>query len=272
MVDYKDYPKFNNQGVGFESVCVSLFDGKNIFPPPPPPIMNIWIAASDGREDLVLKFIKDSGSGLTANSKDPNGYTPIHAAAAYGHVNLLKTLCNEYGGDINIKDNDGDTPLFHCEDVNTARVILEELGGHLDTVNEEGKTALQVLEEDNDFPELIDYLRVKSGLEPLQPGGNGASTGTNATGGFQLPSELDSATENIDPDTLKQFKDSIRYTLENDPVEGLDEEALGRRKQLEAILQCEDADAQLEAYVRELVRSQLHDWNHGEDQSSKRQK
>ncbi|CCF60314.1 hypothetical protein KAFR_0J02500 [Kazachstania africana CBS 2517] len=194
--------------------------------------MNIWVAASDGRQELVEKFLNENPS-LSANTKDPNGYTPVHAAAAYGHHDLLRKLCSEYNGDVNIRDADGDTPLHHCEDVNTARLIIEELNGDFSLVNNEGKTALQVFEEDGEFPELIEYMRVKSGI----------------------PIEQDSF--GIDKEQLGQFKDSIRYTLENEPEEPLDEESLQRRKRLEEIIQGDNAEQELENYIRELVRSQI---------------
>lgn len=194
--------------------------------------MNIWVAASDGRQDLVEKFLNENAT-LTANSKDPNGYTPIHAAAAYGHVDLLRKLCKDYGGDINVKDSDGDTPLHHCEDANTAKVIIEELNGDATLTNNEGMTPLAVFEEDMEFPELIQYMREQAGT----------STEQNSLG--------------IDQSQLEQFKESIRYTLENDPVEGLDDESLARRQKLEQIISGENVEQELEAYIRGLVRADM---------------
>ncbi|EDO18783.1 hypothetical protein Kpol_1028p58 [Vanderwaltozyma polyspora DSM 70294] len=208
--------------------------------------MNIWVAASDGDVAVVEKYL-NSGNGLTANSKDPNGYTPVHAAAAYGHIGLLEKLCKEYGGDINVRDSDGDTPLHHVEDANTARFIVEELNGDYKLTNEEGKTALEVFEEDSEFPELIQYMRVKMGV----------------------PAEQDSVLGGVDGEQLQQFKESIRYTLENDPVDENDTEALERRKVLERIIQGENAEQELENYIRELVRSQMFEDN---SESNKRRK
>lgn len=194
--------------------------------------MNIWTAASDGRQDLVEQILAQN-SGLNANSKDPNGYTPVHAAAAYGHIELLKKLCKQYNGDINIRDSDGDTPLHHCEDVDTARVIVEELGADINLTNEEEKTALQSFEEDAEFPELIQYMRLKCGI----------------------PQDQDSL--GIDTEQLQQFKDSIRYTLETEPEDSNDPESQARRQKLEQIIQGENAEQELENYIREIIRSQI---------------
>lgn len=194
--------------------------------------MNIWIAASDGKED-VLDQLLSQGNGIDANIKDPNGYTPVHAAAAYGHIGLLKKLCQQYNGDINVKDSDGDTPLHHCEDLQTAKVIVEELGGDISLTNNDGKTALQSFEEDSEFPELIQYMRAKSGIPAGQD-----SLGINA-------------------DQLAEFKHSIRYTLENDPVDESDPESLARRQRLEEIIQGENAEQELENYIRDIIRNQM---------------
>lgn len=196
------------------------------------PAMNIWTAASDGREDMVEQILAQN-SELNANSKDPNGYTAVHAAAAYGHVDLLKKLCQHHGGDINIRDSDGDTPLHHCEDAHTAKVIVEELGGDMTLTNDEGKTALQTFEEDAEFPELIQYMRLQSGV----------------------PQDQDSL--GIDAQQLEQFKDNIRYTLETEPADANDPESQARRQKLEQIIQGENAEEELENYIREIIRSQI---------------
>ncbi|ANB13000.1 hypothetical protein AWJ20_1278 [Sugiyamaella lignohabitans] len=100
--------------------------------------VNIWIAASDNDIKAVKEYIT-SGAHTPAD-KDANGYTPIHAAASYGHIELLRYLINEAGGDINITDEDGDTPLHTVESVETAKFIIEELKGSPNAENDEGQT------------------------------------------------------------------------------------------------------------------------------------
>lgn len=210
--------------------------------------MNIWIAASDGRASIVEKLLQENYQ-RDGNVRDPNGYTPVHAAAAYGHVDLLRKLCQDYSGNIDVKDNDGDTPLHHCEDAHTARVILEELGGNLSLQNEEGKTALQSAEEDAEFPELIQYLRVKSGIS------------------------ADEDSLGIDAEQWSQFKDNIRYTIETEPSNE-DPEAIARRQILEEILRGDNPEQELQSYIREVIRSQSDNntENDSEEPGTKRRK
>ncbi|GAV48960.1 hypothetical protein ZYGR_0N03650 [Zygosaccharomyces rouxii] len=208
--------------------------------------MNVWIAASDGRTSVVEKLLQENYQ-RDGNVKDPNGYTPVHAAAAYGHIELLRKLCQEYGGNINVKDSDGDTPLHHCEDAHTAKVILEELGGDISLQNEEGKTALQSAEEDGEFPELIQYLRIKSGIS------------------------ADEDSLGIDADQWAQFKDNIRYTMESEPASD-DPESMARRQRLEEILSGDNPEEELQSYIREVIRSHNATQDDAEAPDTKRRK
>lgn len=103
-----------------------------------------------------------STSGLTVNSKDENGYTAIHAAASWGHGDLLRTLVSEYGGDINVADNDGDTPLFTVESIEMCRLVLE-LGGDPTLVDNDGLSAAKFLLEDHE--DIARYLAQLTGEE-----------------------------------------------------------------------------------------------------------
>lgn len=123
--------------------------------------MNIWIAAADNNIQRVEEFL--SSGSFTANSKDQNGYTPVHAAAEYGHLDLVRLLI-EKGGNINIQDNDGDTPLHACEQPGVAEFLVK-LGANLNAANKEGQTPLQKAEEDAEFPELITYLKEACGIK-----------------------------------------------------------------------------------------------------------
>ena len=144
---------------------------------------NIWIAAADGDESAVLDFLSRDPSAV--NSLDENGYTALHATTSYNHIALLKKLVLEHGGDANIRDHDGDTPLFVAETVEVAKTLVEELHADPNHRNESGLTvssflssirwslllflpaiylnihaqAADVIEEDGEFPLVAAYLR-----------------------------------------------------------------------------------------------------------------
>ncbi|KAF9565220.1 ankyrin [Agrocybe pediades] len=119
---------------------------------------NIWVAAGDGDLDRVRVLIEQHS--LSPNMPDPNSYTPMHAAASYGHIHVLEYLISR-GGDVNITDSDGDTPLYTVENVETARFLVEH-GAVVARQNLEGISAIEHLTED--FPQIADYLR--STLDP----------------------------------------------------------------------------------------------------------
>ncbi|CUS08337.1 unnamed protein product [Tuber aestivum] len=120
------------------------------------PSPNIWIAASDNDVQSVGHFL--SQDPTCVNSKDENGYTPIHAAVSYNHIPLLRSLVRTHGGDVNVQDSEGDTPLFVAETVEVARVLVEELGADVGHRNGLGLTAADTIEEDGQFPLVAAYL------------------------------------------------------------------------------------------------------------------
>ena len=60
----------------------------------------------------------------------------MHASASYAHTDILEYLIS-VGGDINLRDDDGDTPLYVVESVEMAQWMIER-GAQWGVVNEEG--------------------------------------------------------------------------------------------------------------------------------------
>ncbi|KAK4705514.1 hypothetical protein P7C70_g685, partial [Phenoliferia sp. Uapishka_3] len=122
---------------------------------------NIWTAASEGDFARVRELIE---SGLSPSIPDENTYTPLHAAASWNHFEILRYLVAQ-GGNINITDSDGETPLFLVETAEMARTVIE-LGGDVTWKNVEGITPAESLQEEQ--PHISLYLRSLSGeLAPL---------------------------------------------------------------------------------------------------------
>lgn len=94
-----------------------------------------------------------------ATCQDESGYSLLHAAASYGHADLLRTLVKDYNVDVNLLDEDGETCLFVTESPEIARCLVEELGVDHKRVNFEGFKAHEKMEADDEFPQVSAYLR-----------------------------------------------------------------------------------------------------------------
>lgn len=53
------------------------------------PLENIWTLASDGNIAGLLALISQ---GMSINSQDATGYSILHAAASYSHLELIQIL------------------------------------------------------------------------------------------------------------------------------------------------------------------------------------
>ncbi|KAF5359279.1 hypothetical protein D9756_003376 [Leucocoprinus leucothites] len=113
---------------------------------------NIWVAAGDGDLARVTELVETHG--LNANTPDDYTYTPMHAAASYGHIHILQYLISK-GGDVNVTDDEGDTPLYTVENIETAQFLIEH-GAVVDRTNNAGISPIQHLREE--FPHIATYL------------------------------------------------------------------------------------------------------------------
>ena len=98
-----------------------------------------------------------------ASSQDEHGYSLLHAAASYGHIDLLRALVKDFHADVNLIDEDGETCLFVVETPDIARCLIEELDVDFRRKNDEGLVALETIETDGSFPAVAEYLRTVFG-------------------------------------------------------------------------------------------------------------
>ncbi|EEH21040.1 hypothetical protein PABG_03271 [Paracoccidioides brasiliensis Pb03] len=117
---------------------------------------NVFILAADNSPSL-LPLLRSNPT--LASSQDEHGYSLLHAAVSYGHLDLLRALVKEFQVDINLVDEDGETCLFVAESVEVARCLIEELGVDRDHKNHIGVKAEESIASDGDFPSLIQYLK-----------------------------------------------------------------------------------------------------------------
>lgn len=168
---------------------------------------NVFLLAADNSPDL-LPMLQKSPSLATA--QDEHGYSLIHAAASYNHLDLLRSLVNDLNVDVNLKDEDDETALFVVETVDAARVLVEELKIDLSHRGADGATALERIEAENEFPEVALYLRLKMGIvsTPI-PLGDTPST-------ISLPQgmKLTVGTMNEDTDIPSEVDEGYRRRIE----------------------------------------------------------
>ncbi|ROV95199.1 hypothetical protein VMCG_08583 [Cytospora schulzeri] len=136
---------------------------------------NPFLLAADNPAAL-LDLLREDPS--IASGQDEHGYSLLHAAASYNHLDLLRALVNDFNVPVDLRDEDSETALFVVETVEAARVLVEELGLDVGITGDEGQTAHQRIEQEGDFPEVAEYLASKES--------NGVN-GTSVNGGDLPP-------------------------------------------------------------------------------------
>ena len=108
-----------------------------------------------GKTDLVKKKIE---SGADVNVKNNNGYTPLFLASEKGYTEIVKLLL-EYGADVNVKTNYENTPLY-CASINGHTEIVKLLldrGADVNVKNNNGYTPL-LCASSNGHTEIVKLL------------------------------------------------------------------------------------------------------------------
>ena len=120
---------------------------------------NLWVACTNGDVPRLTELL---GQGFTVNQQDEFGFSPMHAAASYSQVEMLRVLLG-LGGDVNLRDAEGDTPLLVCETPEVFEILVAA-GADPNAVNTEGEGIMaKAVEDDNE--ELANYL-VEKGFAP----------------------------------------------------------------------------------------------------------
>jgi len=91
---------------------------------PPVPDISIYDAVEDGNIEVVKQHL---AAGTDVNSKDKDGWTPLHEAASEGHNKIIELLVAK-GADVNAKGADGETPVDAAANSETTD-FLRKLGG-----------------------------------------------------------------------------------------------------------------------------------------------
>jgi len=112
-------------------------------PPAPSAISPLLLASSDGSAAPVVSLLIARGA-LKDIARSSDGMTPLHNAAACGHVGIVRALLAPPCADVRRATRTGSTPLIaaaeggHC----TVVSLLVEAGAPIDAVEESGSDAL----------------------------------------------------------------------------------------------------------------------------------
>ena len=105
----------------------------------------------------LLPLLRSNPSLVT--KQDEHGYSLLHAAASYNHLDLARNLKDEFEIDPNILDEDKETALFVVESVEAAQCLLEVVGTDPELKNAEGLTAEEKIRTEGDFVAVADFLK-----------------------------------------------------------------------------------------------------------------
>ncbi|KAL1899535.1 hypothetical protein Sste5346_002937 [Sporothrix stenoceras] len=116
---------------------------------------NQYIMAADNSPAL-LPLLRANPE--MAREQDEHGYSLIHAAASYNHLDLLRTLVTELNVPVDLRDEDNETALFVVETVESARCLVEELGLDPSLTGDDGIMAAEKIAGEAEFPAVAEYL------------------------------------------------------------------------------------------------------------------
>jgi len=135
---------------------------------------NPYVLAADNPAALLALLQEDASLAVT---QDEHGYSLVHAAASYNHIDLLRKLVKDFNVPVDLRDEDGETALFVVESIEAAKVLVEELGLDPSLKNDEGYTAREKIEAEEEWPAVAEYLKTRgSGPDIANGTTNGESS------------------------------------------------------------------------------------------------
>ncbi|CAG9946668.1 unnamed protein product [Clonostachys rosea f. rosea IK726] len=190
---------------------------------------NPFLLAADNSPDL-LPLLRENPA--LASAQDEHGYSLIHAAASYNHLDLLRTLVNEFKVNVDLKDEDNETALFVVETVKAAKVLVEELAADTLHRGSEGLTAREKIEAEGDYPEVAAYLST-----------------------IEAKKDIEKTIEEVLPETIPPPPEGMKVTVGTmDETQDIPEVDTEFRRRIEELAQREDFDtAQGQDELRKLV-------------------
>lgn len=115
---------------------------------------NIWTASSNGDLNRVIEIL--SSGEATVDAQDEYGYSALHAAVSYGHMELIKYLIHTAKANIRLRDIDGDEPIHVCEEPHVFEYLVEHGADPTALNNEQEDIFKKAIDDENE--EMVNYL------------------------------------------------------------------------------------------------------------------
>lgn len=116
----------------------------------------LW-AAEYNKKEVVQTLLEENGD--LVNTKDADGYTPLHRASYNDHKDMVKILLSN-GADIVAQTNDGWHPLHSAARWNCADVVslLIQNGADINAQTNGGQTPLHLAASQKNTRETLEFL------------------------------------------------------------------------------------------------------------------
>ena len=214
-------------------------------------VPNIFNLAADNNPKLTLLLRSDPA---LASVQDSHGYSLLHAAVSYNHLDLVKSLVKDYQVDVNITDEDHETPLFVAETLEAAQILTECLGADVTISNIEGVTAEEKILSEGEHPTIAAFLkecRLRGGSDQIQAGTTSSASNSPLNSPKPLPPNVTFQLGTIDDDQSTQHPNEV------DQVFRQRIEELASRDDFQG----EEGQHQLRELIKDAVRSVGSDGN-----------
>ncbi|KAK1572826.1 ankyrin repeat-containing protein [Colletotrichum navitas] len=226
---------------------------------------NPYLLAADNPAAL-LTLLRENPA--IASGQDEHGYSLVHAAASYNHLELLRALVREFGVNVDLRDEDDETALFVVETVDAAKCLVEELGADIATKGADGITASQKIEAEADYPEVAEYLKGVESQRTADATAAAAAASAGTTEGNAKP--ITTADTAAPPVEMPPVPEGLAVTLGTmDQVDEVPEEVDPEfKRRIEQLAEREDFHTpEGQAELRRLVEDAILDQGLGDERS-----